>query len=129
VTPSIAVVDASVLGALAFFEPEALVARNRLRGRQLVAPHLLVFEMLSIGRKKLRRHPDQERLIHTGLESVLGEDFTIFWSDVEPTEVFALSLETGLTPYDASYVWLARHLGAELLTFDARMQAAADGLP
>ena len=31
----------------------------------------------------------------------------------------------GLSSYDASYLWLARRLGAELVTLDARLAAAA----
>jgi len=36
-----------------------------------------------------------------------------------------LALETGLTVYDASYLWLARRLGAELVTLDKALDAAA----
>ncbi len=40
-------------------------------------------------------------------------------------EVVSLALATGLTAYDASYLWLARLLGAELVTLDRRLAAAA----
>ncbi len=40
-------------------------------------------------------------------------------------EEFELARETGLTVYDASYVAVARHLGARLATNDRRMRAAA----
>ena len=33
------------------------------------------------------------------------------------------TLETGLTTYDASYLYLARSLGVPLLTFDGRLAA------
>jgi predicted nucleic acid-binding protein len=36
-----------------------------------------------------------------------------------------LADETGLTTYDASYLWLARHLTGELITLDGKMQRAA----
>jgi predicted nucleic acid-binding protein len=36
-----------------------------------------------------------------------------------------LAVQTQLTAYDAAYLWLARHLGAELVTFDATLKAAA----
>jgi len=32
-----------------------------------------------------------------------------------------LALRTGLTPYDASYLWLAGYLGADLVTLDERL--------
>lgn len=46
---------------------------------------------------------------------------------VEINEVFELAKESGLTVYDASYVWLARKMKVELLTYDKKMQAAAGG--
>ncbi len=36
-----------------------------------------------------------------------------------------LATETGLTAYDASYLWLARQLGAELVTLDQQLARAA----
>lgn len=43
---------------------------------------------------------------------------------VEINEVFELAKELGLTVYDASYVWLARKMGVELLTHDRKMSGA-----
>ena len=37
-----------------------------------------------------------------------------------------LGLATGLTAYDASYLWLAKELGAELVTLDKALRKAAD---
>lgn len=45
--------------------------------------------------------------------------------EVNPDAVVALALETGLTAYDASYLWLARRLDAELVTLDRAPIAAA----
>ena len=39
----------------------------------------------------------------------------------------AVAKDTGLTAYDASYLWLARHLGAELVTLDTKLAAVAKG--
>ena len=121
----IAVVDASALAALVFFEPNASVARDRLANRQLVAPRLLAYELMNAALKKLRKYPDQSAQIRSGVSKALGDDFTIFWSDVEPDEVLDLAADTHLTAYDAAYLWLASHLGAELVTFDATLEAAA----
>ena len=125
VAVSIAVVDASALATVVFLEPAAAVARDRLKKHQLVAPRLLVYELMNTAVKKLRKHPGQEALIRGGLSKALGEEFDISWSDVDPAEVLNLATETGLTAYDASYLWLARHLNAELVTFDAALGAAA----
>ncbi len=38
-----------------------------------------------------------------------------------------LALTTGLTAYDASYLWLTRQLGAELVTLDKQLATAAEG--
>ena len=46
---------------------------------------------------------------------------------MDHAEVVALALETGLTAYDASYLWLARRLGLELVTLDKALQAAVGG--
>ena len=51
----------------------------------------------------------------------------IRWVEVSHQEVLRLSLETGLTTYDASYLQVARVLGAPLVTFDQRLAAAAEG--
>jgi len=124
----IAVVDASALAALVFFEPNASVARDRLANRQLVAPRLLAYELMNAALKKLRKHPDPSALIRSGVSKALSDDFTIFWSDVEPDEVLELATQSRLTAYDAAYLWLARHLDAELVTFDTALEAAARNL-
>jgi predicted nucleic acid-binding protein len=46
---------------------------------------------------------------------------------VDHDKIVELALETGLTAYDASYLWLARHLGAELVTLDKALETAAAG--
>jgi predicted nucleic acid-binding protein len=121
----IAVVDASALAAVTFNEPLAAEIRDRLAGRQLVAPRLLAYELLNTAVKKIRRHPAQAPVIRAAVARVLAEDFAIYWSDVEPGPVVDLAEQSGLTAYDASYLWLARYLGAELVTLDSELAAAA----
>ena len=125
VAVSIAVVDASALATIVFLEPDAAAARDRLKRHQLAAPRLLVYELMNAAVKKLRKHPGDEALIRGGLSKALGEEFDISWSDVDAAEVLELATETGLTAYDASYLWLARHLHAELVTFDVALETAA----
>jgi predicted nucleic acid-binding protein len=45
--------------------------------------------------------------------------------DVDHPGVIELALATGLTTYDASYLWLASTHGAELVTLNARLARAA----
>jgi len=45
--------------------------------------------------------------------------------EVNHLEVIELARETGLTSYDASYLWLALHLKAELITLDKKLLKVA----
>ena len=92
----IAVVDASALAAVTFREPAGPAIRDRLASMQLAAPHLLAYELTNTALMKLRRHPDQAVVIRTGLAGVLGDDFAIYWSDVDYRAVVDLALQTGL---------------------------------
>jgi predicted nucleic acid-binding protein len=122
---AVAVVDASALAAIAFNEPLAAETTRRLTDRELVAPRLLLFELANTAVRKVKKHPEHAARIRAGLERALADDFAIVWSDVEPGAVLDLALETGLTAYDASYLWLARHLDADLVTLDTALAAAA----
>ncbi len=121
---SVVVVDASALAAVAFQEPEWGAVRTALEGRALVVPRLLAYELTNVAAMKLRRHPANAALIRAGLEGVLADDFAIYWSDVDHMAVLALAEKTGLKSYDASYLWLAMHLEADLVTLDADLQRA-----
>lgn len=124
----IVVIDASALAALVFNEPLAAHVLDRLVNRQLVAPRLLAYELLNTAAKKIRRHPDHAEAIRAGVARALAEDVAIYWSDVEPGPVLDLAEQTGLTAYDASYLWLARYLDAELVTLDTELAAARSRL-
>lgn len=117
------VVDASVLGALIFGEPRAEEALSLLKGAELYAPPLLAYELTSVARKKALRYPQIEEKIFRALE--IGLSLEINWTEVDHVEVLRLALDTGLTTYDASYLYLARSLGLPLITFDERLAAWA----
>ncbi len=70
---ALVVVDASALAAIAFKEPAGRDIRDRLANRQLVAPHLLAYELANTALTKLRRHPTQATIIRTGLARVLSD--------------------------------------------------------
>ena len=84
---SVVVVDASALAAVVFLEPEAKDVLPRLQDRTLVAPHLCAYEVTNTASKKLRAHPGSARAIREGLAVALGEEFAIYWSDVDALEV------------------------------------------
>jgi len=117
------VVDASVLAAFAFQEPQAREAASLLKGFRLFAPTLLPYELASISRKKSALYPDKRTIIMEALDICLNMDITL--AEPEYRELSALSLETGLTVYDSAYLWLARSLSLELITFDKRLSAFA----
>ena len=117
------VADASVIGAIVFGEPEAATAAALLGEDELYAPTLLAYELASIARTKIVRHPDQRESILRALE--LGLRMNIQWVDVAPVAAVQLALAVGLSTYDASYLHLARSLNAPLVTFDQRLLAAS----
>jgi predicted nucleic acid-binding protein len=117
------VVDASAIGALVFGEPAAEEVAARLSGATLAAPALLPFELANIAVKKLRLHPEQRAALLAAHAFSLR--LSIETVAVDSTAVLRVAEETGLTAYDASYLWLARELHAELVTLDAALGLAA----
>jgi predicted nucleic acid-binding protein len=98
---AVKVVDASALGALLFGEPEGTA---------------------SICHKKMRRYPAMRNELLAAFDLLARTTIDIV--DVDHGEVLRLAESSGLTVYDASYLWLSRHLGAELVTLDRQLEAA-----
>jgi predicted nucleic acid-binding protein len=119
------VVDASALAALAFAEPRGAAIEDYLDGATVYAPALLKFEMASVAWKKMRQRPADTASILTALTLVLDERSNITWHDVRSVDVVLTAHATGLSVYDATYLWLAGSLGADLVTLDARLAAAS----
>jgi predicted nucleic acid-binding protein len=119
------VVDASALAALLFGEPEAEAIASQLGDARLVAPSLLGFELTNVCLIKSRRHPEQRSSLTAafGLRARLAVEEVA----VDHDGALELALTTGLTAYDASYLWLTRQLGAELVTLDKQLATAAEG--
>jgi len=119
---AVKVVDASVIAAVLFGEPGTDAIRKMLAGAQLVAPALLGFELANVCLTKMRRHPDQrQELLHS---FQLRGRLRVETVDIDHLGALGLAEASGLTAYDASYLWLARELGAELVTLDRRLAAA-----
>jgi predicted nucleic acid-binding protein len=119
---TVTVVDASAVAALLFNEPGSDDVAERLGRGRLVATSLMPYEVANVCVTKIRRYPDQE--------SALLEAFSMFGAlDIELVPVpcgdlVPLARETALTAYDASYLWLARELRADLLTLDHALDSA-----
>ena len=125
VTATIKVIDASALAAVVFDEPDGEAVAERIRDCSLLAPTSLDYEMASICRTNLRREPQPHRQDML-LAAYLMPGLTAETVDVDHAAVLAVAKPTGLTPYDASYLWLARDLGVELVTLDRQLAAAAE---
>ena len=117
------VVDASVLAAWCFRESRASEALELLRDSELYAPYLLAYELTSIARRKAATYSDRTDVLSDALQTALA--LPIHWSEVDHLKVLRLALDTNLTSYDASYLHLAQLLGAPLVTFDRRLERAA----
>ena len=119
------VVDASALGALVFAEPQAEAMSRALTDATLVAPALLWFETAAIAAKKIRLHPELAAQIQAAFSLALR--LPIVTKDIDYVETVNLALTHDLTTYDASYLWLADYLDAELITLDAKLGKIAKG--
>jgi predicted nucleic acid-binding protein len=116
------VVDASAIGAIMFGEPEGPALAAHLDGETLLAPALLDSELTNIALKKARKRPGAATQILLSLQAALT--LPVSRIAVPGVEVFVLATQTGLTAYDASYLWLARSRDAELVTLDAALERA-----
>jgi predicted nucleic acid-binding protein len=117
------VVDASALAALVFAEPEAENIAERLEGVRLAAPSLLDFELANVCLTKMRREPRKRDAVRAAFR--VGYRMKVKTVAVDHAAVLDLAEATGLTAYDASYLWLARELKAELVTLDRKLAAAS----
>ena len=80
----------------------------------------------------LHRSLQQHRHLHQ-LQEQIREAFrlagllAVATLAVDHIEVIDLAAQTRLTTYDASYLWLARKMGGELVTLDKRLRKASGG--
>ena len=117
------VADASALAALLFGEPAAEEVARQLERCTLFAPTLLGIEIASVCLKKTRRHPAHRDALLTAFG--LLSQMEIARVKVDLPAVLRLAEQTRLSVYDASYLWLARRLDAELVTLDKPLGRAA----
>jgi predicted nucleic acid-binding protein len=117
------VIDASLVAAAAFGEPERDQALAQMRGRALCAPALIDYEVANVALSKIRCKAvsaDEAR-------RALGvfREFAIDRREVDPGALIGIGETFGLTAYDAAYLWVAGELRAPIATFDSRVAAAA----
>lgn len=109
-----------------FDEPEADAVAARLRGAQLVAPALLTYEIVNVCTTRLRRNPAKRAAILDAFNAY--QSLVLDLTDIDPSGVLELAEQSALTGYDASYLWLAQRLQAELVTLDGPLARAATAL-
>jgi predicted nucleic acid-binding protein len=114
------VVDASVLAALVFGEPRSAEAHNLLKGSRLYAPALLAYELTQVAVKKIAKYPAKGPIILEALAAALNLEIQLV--DVDFVAVARLAADTGLTAYDASYLYVSSVLGTPLVTFDETLK-------
>jgi predicted nucleic acid-binding protein len=120
------IVDASAIVAVIFREAGWEDVAQRLRGAALVAPTLLRYEVANVCLTKMRRH--------SSLWAELNHMFDVFWQmeikfvEAVYPDLLELAHRTNLSAYDASYLWLAQRLDAELITLDRKLADAAAAL-
>jgi predicted nucleic acid-binding protein len=117
------VTDASAIAAILFDEPEGEAVATRLGTARLAAPAILSFELANVCLTKCRRHPDRRDLLVSWFRS--RHRLPVHEIAIDTDAVLGLAMETNLTFYDASYLWLARRLDAELVTLDKTLARAA----
>ena len=115
--------DASVLAALAFEEPLADEAERLLARADLHAPLILSFELTNVACVKTRQMPHERTALELALREALSEG--IRWEAVDPVQVMWFALDNDLSAYDAAYLAVASAIGAELVTFDAKLGTVA----
>ncbi len=120
------VVDTSALAAIVFGEPDGPAMVRQLDGADVHAPTLLRFELANIAWKKARQAKSSGAAIVRALDLALSGRFEIAWHDVDHADVVLVASATGLTAYDAAYLWLAGSLGANLVTLDRRLATAIE---
>ncbi len=117
------VVDASAIAAFLFGEPEGVAVLERIDGHTLIAPTLFGFELANVCVVKCRRNPDMRDLIVANFAR--RNELGIEEHAIDYDGVVATAAETGLSGYDASYLWLARLRGVELITLDRKLARIA----
>jgi predicted nucleic acid-binding protein len=120
------VVDASALAAVLFGEPMEGRIGPILDRVTPIAPSLLAYEIANVALYKIGLYPDRSESIRAAIR--LFERMIIEYFPVPPQPLVDLARDTGLSCYDAVYLWLSRETGVPLLTLDRRLSLGAQSL-
>lgn len=93
-----------------------------IAGANLYEPTILRYELTSVARKKLIYEQQSRDAVEEALQDALSMQMQFL--EVDFIEVLGLSLERGLSTYDASYLYLAQLLDIPLVTFDRQLGTA-----
>ncbi len=117
------ITDASFLVmALGDDGPDGTQARERLRGEELAAPHLIDVEVTSVLRRSVLTGTITEQRASQALQDL--RDLEIKRLPHTTLLPRAWELRANYTLYDACYVAAAELFHAPLLTYDAKMASA-----
>jgi predicted nucleic acid-binding protein len=117
------VVDTSAIGAVLFAEAAGERTARRLSDARLVAPALLGYELANVCLKKIQATPEQRSGFLAAFANWRRIGVELF--DIDCQGALFLAERYRLTSYDASYLWLAQQLNAELVTLDRQLARAA----
>jgi predicted nucleic acid-binding protein len=117
------VADASALAALLFYEPRRLEAETRLEDASLHAPTLVDYELANVCLKKIRQRAAEADKLLTAFGEL--DNLPLTRHEVDFLDTIGLAQRKNISLHDASYLWLARRLGVELVTFDEKLERAA----
>ncbi|MDR0626049.1 MAG: type II toxin-antitoxin system VapC family toxin [Bifidobacteriaceae bacterium] len=119
---SLLAVDAAAILAVLLAEDGDSVA-NRMADQELVAPHVLPFEVANVLRRQWSGGVLSAAAAELALDSFASLAIDLWPFEAVATQIWALRGQ--MTAYDAAYVALAELLQVPLLTGDSRLAAAA----
>ena len=117
------IADTSAVAALLFGEPGGPGVADRLEDHAVFAPTLLRYELASVCLKKGMADPHNRQGLLAALR--LFPRLRIREVQVPSDALVEAAAASGLTAYDAAYLWLSRELEGELVSLDDRLNKAA----
>ena len=124
---NLAVIDASVVAAIVFGEPEGWEWAQQINSYALLAPDLLDYEIASVCQSKLKRQPEHETRwwrVFDDLADLQIQRYALGSFGVQDKVLVQLAMHYGLTVYDSAYLGLALAQDCPLFTQDKALAKA-----
>lgn len=124
---NLAVIDASVVAAIVFGEPEGWHWAEQINHYTLLAPDLLDYEIASVCHTKLKRQPEHELRwwrVFDDLADLQIQRYALGSFGVQEKVLVQLAAQYGLTIYDSTYLGLALAQHCPLFTQDKALAKA-----